>query len=169
MSRLLVHGVFAVFKGCEKRGLIHCGTISPCIPASYVSELLGKTGISWLGDARNRVRASSTSHTLDLFHSSRDDCAGNTIDCDLSISQSCALEAPSCDGKFLSASVETSCVADAVNLGVRLHIPTVITSEVAVLSRLTEVGIADAEADLWHRVTWVLVTGVGWEMSDLVS
>ena len=60
-------------------------------------------------------------------------------------------------------------MADAIDLGVSLHIPAVITSEVTVLGRLTEVGIADAEADLWHRVAWVLVTGLGREMSDLIS
>jgi hypothetical protein len=50
-----------------------------------------------------------------------------------------------------------------------LHVPAVVTSEVAVLGRLTEVGIADAEANLRDMVAWVLVTGVGREMRDSVS
>jgi hypothetical protein len=48
-------------------------------------------------------------------------------------------------------------VTDGVNLGVRLHVPAVIASEVAVLGRLTEVGIADAEANLRDMVSWVLI------------
>ena len=50
-----------------------------------------------------------------------------------------------------------------------LHVPAVITSKVAVLGRLTEVSIADTEANLWHRVTRMLITGVGRESRDSIS
>jgi hypothetical protein len=87
----------------------------------------------------------------------------------LSIRESCALEAPSCDGKLLSTGLVSRIGTDGVNLGVRLHVPAVITSKVTVLGRLTEVGVAYAEANLRNMVSWVLVTRVGREMTDLVS
>ena len=69
MARLRVKEAIAVFKGCEKLSVIQCGAISPAIPVCGISDILGETRVSWLGDARNRVGTGGTSHTLDLFHS----------------------------------------------------------------------------------------------------
>ena len=68
---------------------------------------------------------------------------------------------------MLSTGIISCGCADGVNLGVRLDVPAVITSKVTVLGRITEVGVADAEADLRDGVTDVLVTRVCREMCDL--
>lgn len=66
-----MHDVFAVLKGSEKLGLLHrYGCVSPRTPVwRAFLELPGQSGVSWLGDTRDRVRTGRASHTLDLLHS----------------------------------------------------------------------------------------------------
>ena len=97
-----------------------------------------------------------------------ENCARYAVDGDAHIINGGALQAPSRDGQSLSTGRVAIDLADRVDLRVRLDIPAVIASEVAMVGGLAEEGITNSETDLGDSSANMLISGSRLQMADSV-
>ena len=110
--------------------------------------------ISFKGDSTR-----STCLARDLIECGGKNLAGYTINNDLDVSSGVTLQAPTLDFKCLTTSREASFCAYRLDLRVSLDIPAVVlVSKLAVLSRIADVCVANAEAHFRYAFTGELVT-----------